>query len=257
MDIIVIGSVALLASLLTFFSGFGLGTLLLPAFALFFSVEIAVALTGIVHLLNNIFKITLVFKHIRWRIAVKFGVPAIVGALIGALILIYFSENNASYFYAIGQKEYTITPVKVVIAVLMFGFALQELLPIFKKLSFSENNLSIGGLMSGFFGGLSGHQGALRSVFLIKCGLTKESFIATGVIIASVVDIARISIYFTQYYRFDIKENVVVLLSAIGCAFLGAILGKKLVKKVTIHFVHFTVSILVMILAFLVGLGLI
>jgi acyl-CoA reductase-like NAD-dependent aldehyde dehydrogenase len=41
--------------------------------------------------------------------------------------------------------------------------------------------LPVGGLLSGFFGGLSGHQGALRSVFLLRAGLTKESFIATGV----------------------------------------------------------------------------
>jgi hypothetical protein len=44
---VVVCAVALLASGLTFFSGFGLGTLLLPAFALFFAVEQAVALTAV------------------------------------------------------------------------------------------------------------------------------------------------------------------------------------------------------------------
>ena len=58
----------------------------------------------------------------------------------------------------------------------MFGFAFLELLPFFKKLEFDENKLFFGGVISGFFGGLSGHQGALRSAFLIKCGLSKESF---------------------------------------------------------------------------------
>ena len=38
--------------------------------------------------------------------------------------------------------------------------------------------------MSGFLGGLSGHQVALRSAFLIKCGLTKESFLGSGIVIA-------------------------------------------------------------------------
>lgn len=55
MEIIVIAIVAFFASGLTFFSGFGLGTLLLPAFALFFPIEIAISLTAIVHFLNNIF----------------------------------------------------------------------------------------------------------------------------------------------------------------------------------------------------------
>ena len=45
---------ALLASGLTFFSGFGLGTLLLPAFAPFFPVDRAIALTAAVHFLNGL-----------------------------------------------------------------------------------------------------------------------------------------------------------------------------------------------------------
>jgi hypothetical protein len=37
--------------------------------------------------------------------------------------------------------------------------------------------------LSGFFGGLSGHQGAFRRAFLIK-PLTKKSFLATKVVIS-------------------------------------------------------------------------
>ena len=59
MSYLVICAVALLASGLTFFSGFGLGTLLLPAFALFFPIEQAVAMTAVVHFLNGLFKLGL------------------------------------------------------------------------------------------------------------------------------------------------------------------------------------------------------
>jgi uncharacterized membrane protein YfcA len=54
---------AFLASALTLFSGFGLGTLLLPVFSLFFPIQTAVALTAVVHLLNNLFKLALLGKH--------------------------------------------------------------------------------------------------------------------------------------------------------------------------------------------------
>ena len=40
---------ALFAAGLTLYSGFGLGTLLLPVFALFYPVEVAVAATAMVH----------------------------------------------------------------------------------------------------------------------------------------------------------------------------------------------------------------
>jgi len=36
---------------------------LLPVFALFFSIDLAIAMTAIVHLLNNFFKLTLLGKY--------------------------------------------------------------------------------------------------------------------------------------------------------------------------------------------------
>jgi uncharacterized membrane protein YfcA len=59
MEIVAVSVVALLASLLTFFSGFGLGTILTPVMVFFFPIEVAIALTGVVHFTNNIFKLIL------------------------------------------------------------------------------------------------------------------------------------------------------------------------------------------------------
>lgn len=255
MEIFVISLVALLASLLTFFSGFGLGTILMPAFAMFFPVEVAIALTGVVHLLNNLFKMIIVGKQATWQVVLKFGTPAIIGAFIGALVLVNFSDIAAWTTYFIGDRECVITPVKVIIATLMFFFAVLEMIPIYKKLEFSENKLYVGGAISGFFGGLSGHQGALRSAFLIKCGLTKESFIATSVIIASVVDISRIGVYFTKFSKVGIEENAPLLIAAVLAAFTGAFFGKKLLKKITIDFVHNTVTVMIIVLAIALGFG--
>ncbi len=56
---VVLGLTAFGVSLLTLFSGFGLGTLLMPVFALFFPVEVAVASTAVVHAANNLFKVGL------------------------------------------------------------------------------------------------------------------------------------------------------------------------------------------------------
>ena len=56
MDLLVVSLTALLASGLTLYSGFGLGTLLMPAFALFVPVELAVAATALVHGANSLLK---------------------------------------------------------------------------------------------------------------------------------------------------------------------------------------------------------
>ena len=87
MEEVLIILAALLASVLTLISGFGLGTLLLPVFALFFPLEIAVALTAVVHLLNNLFKTGLLWRTADLGVVLRFGVPGIIGAWIGAYCL--------------------------------------------------------------------------------------------------------------------------------------------------------------------------
>ena len=53
MDFLVVCTASLFIALLTFFSGFGLGTLLLPVLAVFFPVDLAVAATAVVHLYST------------------------------------------------------------------------------------------------------------------------------------------------------------------------------------------------------------
>jgi uncharacterized protein len=257
MDFILISLTALIASLLTFFSGFGLGTILLPVLALFFPIDIAIALTGIVHLLNNLFKLILVGKYAVLKVVLKFGLPAIAAAFAGAELLIILTHVKPLASYTVGESIFFITPVKLIIAIIMIVFSIFELLPKFKKLQFKENKLFFGGVLSGFFGGLSGHQGALRSAFLIKLGLSKESFIATGVVIACLIDFTRLSVYFNRFIGTDILDNIYLLVSATLSAFIGAYFGNKLLKKVTLNFIQTFVAIMIMLIAIGLGSGLI
>lgn len=257
MDVLLICLFAALASLLTFYSGFGLGTILLPVFALFFPVEISVGLTGIVHLLNNLFKLFLVGKFANKKIILKFGIPAVIGAFLGAQLLLLLSGVEAITSYELFNKTFYITPVKLAIALLMIAFGILEIIPKFKKAEFGQNKLIVGGLLSGFFGGLSGHQGALRSAFLIKFGLEKEAFIATGVVIACLVDFTRISIYLTKFLSAEVLSNWLIILAATISAFIGAYFGNKLLKKVTFKFVQIVVLLLILVLGVLLGLGIV
>lgn len=257
MDVLLICLFAAFASLLTFYSGFGLGTILLPVFAVFSPVEIAVGLTGIVHLLNNLFKLFLVGKFAYKIVILKFGIPAVIGAFLGAQLLLLLSGVEAITSYELFNKTFSITPVKLAIAVLMISFAILEIVPKFQAIEFSQNKLFLGGLLSGFFGGLSGHQGALRSAFLLKFGLGKEAFIATGVVIACFVDFTRLSIYLTKFLSSDVLSNWTIILAATFSAFTGAYLGNKELKKVTFKFVQIVVLLLILILGVLLGLGII
>ncbi len=250
-----IAIVSLLASLLTFFSGFGLGTLLLPVFALFFDIETAIALTAIVHFLNNVFKFSLVHKHINKKVVLRFGLASLIFAFFGACLLEQFIEIKPLLVYSIGGKEFSITIIGLTIGVLMLFFSIWEVLPYFKNLNFKENKLVIGGALSGFFGGLSGHQGALRSAFLMKSHLSKEEFIGTGIAIACLVDIARLSIYSTSISKEIISENYLLLLVATMSAWIGAFSGSKLLKKTTYGFIKWFVFMFMGIISLLMISG--
>lgn len=252
---IAIAVVSLLASLLTFFSGFGLGTLLLPVFALFFDLETAIALTAIVHFLNNLFKFGLVYKKINASLVLKFGVPSLIFAFLGAWLLKQFSVSEPLFTYSISGHDFSVTIIGITIGVLMLVFSLWEIIPSLKNLSFGKNNLVWGGALSGFFGGLSGHQGALRSAFLIRLNLEKEMFISSGIAIACLVDIARLSIYSTSISKEIISQNYLLLILAILSAWIGAFAGSKLLKKTTYSFIKWFVFSFMGVIALLIISG--
>jgi len=257
MDYVVVCTVALLASGLTLFSGFGLGTLLLPAFTLFFSIPLAVALTAVVHFLSNLFKLLLLGRHAKLSIVWRFGLPAVISAMAGAWLLLAISDLPPLATYHLWGVERVVLPVKVVVASRMVGFALLDVLPVFARVTMAPAYLPIGGLLSGFFGGLSGHQGALRSAFLLKCGLSKEQFIATGVAIACVVDVSRLSVYGSTIAAIGWQENGWLLVAATAAAFLGAWVAARLITRVTMRAVQWVVAILLCLIALGVGSGLI
>jgi uncharacterized membrane protein YfcA len=108
MEIVAVSLVALLASLLTFFSGFGLGTILTPVMVFFFPVEVAIALTGVVHFTNNIFKLILVRKNIDRNVLIRFGIPAIFASFLGAWLLTGITEMPVLYSYSIGGSKFEV-----------------------------------------------------------------------------------------------------------------------------------------------------
>ena len=255
MEIVIVSIVAFLTALLTFFSGFGLGTLLAPVLMLFFPIDVAIALTGIVHFFNNIFKLVLVGKNVNKEVFIRFGIPAIIFAFIGAYVLLQIPNMQPLFSYELLGKTFSVYPLKLTIAILILFFAMMDILPYFNKLQFDKNKLPIGGALSGFFGGLAGTQGALRSAFLIRAGLSKEAFIGTTVVISSLVDFTRLSVYATRMMQLNLKENLPLLICATLSAMTGAFIGNKLLKKVTINFLKITVATFLILIGIALGLG--
>ncbi|HRH64240.1 MAG TPA: sulfite exporter TauE/SafE family protein [Bacteroidia bacterium] len=257
MEIALISAVAFITAILTFFSGFGLGTILTPVFMIYFPVDLAIALTGIVHFLNNLFKLALVGKGANKNVLIRFGIPAIIASFAGAWILVQITEVEPLFSYDAFGKHIQVFPAKFIVSMLLLLFALLDLFPILSKLQFENKHMAFGGILSGFFGGLSGNQGALRSAFLIRSGLSKESFVATTVVLSCFVDFTRLSVYASRISLSEVSSYLTVIVCASLAAFSGAFIGNKLLKKVTIQFVQTTVAIMLILLSLALGAGLI
>lgn len=260
MSYLLVCLVALIASGLTLLSGFGLGTLLLPAFALFFPIEIAVSATAVVHLANNFFKLALVGRQADADVVLRFGVPAIGGALLGGWSLSLLSGRGELFSYRWLGQRWDVGTAQFVVALLIGAFAALELRPVGERRGFPLAALPLGGIASGFFGGLSGHQGALRSAFLVRAGLSKQAFIGSGVVCAVLVDLARLAVYGTAFSGgafSGARSEPALLLSATLAAFVGAWIGKRLLGKVAWNAVHRTVAVTLLLLSLALAMGLV
>lgn len=233
--------VALVASGLTLYSGFGLGTLLLPAFALCMPVEQAVAMTAVVHFLNSLFKLTLVGRQADWKVVLRFGLPAVVAALLGAWVLTLLSGTES--------QPAGPSPVKVVIGAVLLLFAVAELVPRLRKLAFGPRWMPLGGVLSGFFGGLAGMQGAVRSAFLARAGLTPPAFVATGVVIAALIDVMRLGVYAQRLFAVRESLDYWLLAAAVVSAFAGVLLGSLFLTKLTVNALRTVVGVLLCVVA--------
>ncbi len=253
---------ALFAAGLTLYSGFGLGTLLLPVFALFYPVEVAVAATAAVHGANNVFKVALVGRYADGGVVLRFGITAIVFAFLGAALLGALAGLKTQLDWSAGGLSGSTSPLKMLMGGLMLFFALFELLPRFRAVQFDRKYLPLGGIMSGFFGGLSGHQGALRAAFLVKSGLTTEAFVGTSATIGLMVDLVRIMTYaaFIAWAggRFEIPAGSgSLILTGILAAFIGVLIGKRFLHKVKMHWVQTLTGMMLLGIAVLLGTGII
>jgi hypothetical protein len=179
--------------------------------------------------------------------------PAVVGALAGSGVLLAISDIPPLVTYQLFDNVLHVTVAKLTIGVLLLLFASAELSSSLRKVSFPPRFLPIGGLLSGFFGGLAGMQGALRSAFLVKAGLSKQTYVATGAGIAFLIDVSRLGVYSTLLVKHRADLDYALLGAAVLCAFLGATVGNALLPKITMGAIQGTVAVML----FIVGSGLV
>jgi uncharacterized membrane protein YfcA len=151
------------------------------------------------------------------------------------------------------------TAASLTVGLVMIAFAVLELQPWFQQLAAPPRLMPLGGAITGFIGGLSGQQGAFRSMFLLKSGLDPARFIATGVLIAILIDVSRLPTYAiaftdTDKLRLAGREGALVAVATL-CAFAGAYLGTRYLARATIVVVRLIVASLMLVIGAALAVG--
>ncbi len=204
------------AAALTLVAGFGLGTMLTPLFALAYDVKLAVSLVAVIHLGNNIFKVVLFRKHVDYSIVRRFGLISIVGAALGASLQLLVVSRL----------------IVITLAVFLILFGVNELVSHKRQIRLPRKIDILGGFLSGFLGGMIGNQGAVRSVYLLNYKVSKETFIATATVIATIIDVTRIPVYMVAQHDALPQQWLPVFLLVL-LAMFGTLIGKRLLKRFT------------------------
>jgi uncharacterized membrane protein YfcA len=245
MELLLLALLGAGASTITIISGFGLNTVLVPAFTVLFPLPLAIAAVALVHLIASAIRLVIFRAHISRAIALQFVPWAIFGGIAGALVLELLGAVPVIATYPLFGVTKSITLVKIVVGVTISALALYELRRGAEREGLSSGGLRVGALASGFFGGLSGNQGAIRSTVLIRAGLTPLGFAATGAAVAVVIDLTRLVVYGTAGSISTIVADGAIR-SAIAAATIGAIVGalvgRQLLSSMTSAGLRFVVG---------------
>ena len=214
-ELILFFALALLAEIIGTIGGFGSSVLFVPVASLFFDFHSVLGITAVFHLSSNASKIYLFKKGVDKKLLIRFGIPSIVGVIIGALASNYINAE---------KLEFSLGIFLVILAVVLL---------VFRNFKPDKASLIIpgSGAVSGLTAGLLGTGEAVRGLALSSLALGKDSFIATSAIIDMGIDLSRTVVYGINGYIHKHDLYLIPVLIVIG--FAGTYAGRFLLKYVS------------------------
>lgn len=190
--------------------GFGIGSLLTPLLAARYGTSVAVAAVTVPHAIATALRCWRLRASIDRQVLIRFGLLSAAGALAGALL-----------YTRLGP-----TMLTGVLGGLLLLTAMAQLTGWTARWHPRGPLVAVFGLLSGFFGGVAGNQGGLRSAALTGFGLSPVRFVATATATGVLVDLAR-----TPVYLWSSGSQLLPLAVPIGIATAGVLIGTLLGER--------------------------
>ncbi|MGV3597066.1 MAG: sulfite exporter TauE/SafE family protein [Bacteroidota bacterium] len=207
--------IVLISEILGTLGGFGSSVFMVPLSQYFFSFQMVLALTGLMHVFSNTSKIFLFYKHIHWKTSLLIGIPGVLFVLLGAWLttIIRFTWAEA------------------VLGLLLIVISAGLWIKPDWKLSPTITNTITGGSIAGFLAGFVGTGGPIRGLVLAGLNLEKSVFVGTSAAVDMGIDLSRSVIYLGNGYLE--KEMYYLIPFLIAASFIGSWIGKQLLDKIS------------------------
>lgn len=196
-------------------SGFGVGSLLTPLLSLHYGAKLAVAIVSVPHLVATAARFWGLRRHVNRTVFLNFGILSAAGGLGGALL----------------NARANSPALAIVFGCLLLFAGTSGLAGFTERVQFGRRMAWFAGALSGFFGGLVGNQGGIRSAALLGFGISKEELVATATAVALIVDGARMPVYLAIESS-GIFGAWPLLLLMIAGGLLGTFWGVRLLKQI-------------------------
>jgi uncharacterized protein len=231
LNILFIAFITIIASFIGTLSGFGTSTLLIPTLSLLgVPFSQALLLVGIIHWVGNLWKIIFFREGILWRLIATFALPGILGAFLGARLMVSVPQSVLLRYLGLFLIVY------VLILLFMPAFRVKP----------TDKNAILGGTLSGLSFGFFGMGGVIRSAFLIAYELPKKVYLATTGIIGICVDSTRLATY--MHKGVSLQALLLYgLLVFIPASFLGAYSAKNIIEKLPQKYFKLIVALFLLI----------
>jgi uncharacterized membrane protein YfcA len=212
-------------------SGFGIGSLLTPLLAAHLGTKVAVAAVSVPHVVGTAVRFVSLRSHVDRRAFVRFGILSAAGGLVGALV----------------NARVKASALSMVLGALLIFAGLSGLFGLSERLRLGRTTAWAAGALSGFFGGLVGNQGGIRSAALMGFDLSKEAFVATATAIALVVDGARLPVYVWTEWQALVRRGPEIVAATSG-VLLGTLVGVRVLRRIPERVFRPSVSVLLIVL---------
>lgn len=198
--------------------GFGIGSLLTPLLAVRYGTAVAVAAVTLPHALATAVRCWRLRASIDRDVVLRFGLVSAAGALAGAIA-----------YTRIGG-----TTLTRILGVLLLLTSFAQLTGWSSRWRPHGPLVTVFGLLSGFFGGVAGNQGGLRSAALLAFGLTPVRFVATATAIGLLIDAARTPVYLWSSGTALLGLSMPILVASAG-VLIGTLLGERMLLGLSVR----------------------